>query len=235
MRRLGQSTGRVGPGRRLATAGRAGPRRRLATEAGLVDGDGAPRTPVWYRAPGPAPRFKCTACGQCCSRSWSDGGGVTANAEDLETLARGLGSTVDDLHEDGLVAADGDGGGELSFVEQSDGSRRCTFLRGKLCSVHESRPTQCRTYPWWPHKLESREAWLDEGKRCEGVEHADADAVDADFITREALVQTVSRTNGYGYARASSLLDDVDPNLFSEFEADIAGVAYGDADDDENR
>ena len=45
--------------------------------------------------------------------------------------------------------------------------------KGKaLCTVYEARPTQCKTWPFWPENLESRDAWL-EAKRdapCAGME-----------------------------------------------------------------
>jgi hypothetical protein len=49
--------------------------------------------------------------------------------------------------------------------------RDCVFLDrttapGKaLCGVYSARPTQCRTWPFWPGNLESREDW----ERVRGV------------------------------------------------------------------
>ena len=33
----------------------------------------------------------------------------------------------------------------------------CVFLEDNKCSVYEVRPTQCRTFPWWPELVEDEE------------------------------------------------------------------------------
>ena len=45
----------------------------------------------------------------------------------------------------------------------------CPFLNTDGCSIHEVKPTQCRTYPFWPSLVESRESWKLEGKFCPGI------------------------------------------------------------------
>lgn len=37
----------------------------------------------------------------------------------------------------------------------------CIFLDDATneCRVHDATPTQCRTFPFWPMAIESREAW----------------------------------------------------------------------------
>jgi hypothetical protein len=35
----------------------------------------------------------------------------------------------------------------------------CRFLKNNRCSVYAGRPTQCRTWPFWPELLKSRKAW----------------------------------------------------------------------------
>jgi Fe-S-cluster containining protein len=45
----------------------------------------------------------------------------------------------------------------------------CVFLgEGRRCRIYAVRPAQCRTYPFWP-ELETRQAWRDEARRCEGI------------------------------------------------------------------
>lgn len=38
------------------------------------------------------------------------------------------------------------------------------------CTVHRERPTQCRTWPFWPENLKSRRTWRQAGRNCEGIE-----------------------------------------------------------------
>jgi Fe-S-cluster containining protein len=46
---------------------------------------------------------------------------------------------------------------------------QCHFLQEGGCSVHEVKPVQCRTYPFWPELVENRKAWKEEGARCPGI------------------------------------------------------------------
>ena len=59
--------------------------------------------------------------------------------------------------------------------------RECVFLEEqpdgtRLCGIHEFKPEQCRTAPWWPETVKSAEAW-NEYKRfacCPGMSYAQA-------------------------------------------------------------
>ncbi len=44
----------------------------------------------------------------------------------------------------------------------------CRFLRENRCSVYEGRPTQCRTWPFWPENMPAR-AWTAIAAFCPGV------------------------------------------------------------------
>lgn len=45
----------------------------------------------------------------------------------------------------------------------------CLFLDGKKCAVYKGRPTQCRTWPFWPETLNAK-TWSKEVARfCPGV------------------------------------------------------------------
>jgi Fe-S-cluster containining protein len=49
-------------------------------------------------------------------------------------------------------------GSRFSLVEK--GNHDCIFWReGTGCSVYEARPEQCRTFPFWPELIASREGW----------------------------------------------------------------------------
>ena len=109
-------------------------------------------------------RFECTQCGKCC---WTRGeySHVYLTADDLSALARALGLSVGQARER-YTFRDENGWTELDF---SGG--RCVMLDGdtNLCTVYESRPTQCRTVPFWPEMIR-RGAWTQEARRiCEGV------------------------------------------------------------------
>ena len=46
----------------------------------------------------------------------------------------------------------------------------CIFLHGRKCTIHDVKPTQCATYPFWPRALSSSIDWLAEAKTCEGID-----------------------------------------------------------------
>lgn len=57
---------------------------------------------------------------------------------------------------------DGDGYDCVLLERDPDGLTRCT--------VHRERPTQCRTWPFWPENLKSPRTWRQAGRECEGIE-----------------------------------------------------------------
>lgn len=58
-----------------------------------------------------------------------------------------------------------------SLIEKSLGEDfHCFFLsNGKTCDIYDVRPTQCKTYPYWPGVMKSEESWRDESIGCEGM------------------------------------------------------------------
>ena len=68
-------------------------------------------------------------------------------------------------------------GGHWTLNEQWNAQQKgydCVFLRrdanGKsLCSIYQARPTQCRTWPFWPENLKSEKAWQRAAGNCEGM------------------------------------------------------------------
>ncbi|MEJ7604699.1 MAG: YkgJ family cysteine cluster protein [Bryobacteraceae bacterium] len=48
-------------------------------------------------------------------------------------------------------------------------SSQCHFLRESGCSIHPAKPTQCRTFPFWPNLVEDRDNWEDTANTCPGI------------------------------------------------------------------
>jgi Fe-S-cluster containining protein len=109
-------------------------------------------------------RFECTQCGRCCS-----GGGeyhVFLTQRESEAIRGELGVGAAWFRRRYLRRLDT---GELTVALRDDG--RCGFLdAGGRCRVYGARPTQCRTYPFWPELLRSKAAWRAEAARCEGID-----------------------------------------------------------------
>jgi Fe-S-cluster containining protein len=45
----------------------------------------------------------------------------------------------------------------------------CHFLMDGGCSIHAVKPTQCRTFPFWPELLESPREWKKTARYCPGI------------------------------------------------------------------
>ena len=109
-------------------------------------------------------RFECTQCGRCCT-----GGGdyqVFLKDAEAERMRALLQLSPAWFRRRYLRRLDS---GELTVSLRGDG--RCSFLDTEgRCRVYGARPTQCRTYPFWPELLRSKTAWHAEAARCEGID-----------------------------------------------------------------
>jgi len=55
----------------------------------------------------------------------------------------------------------------LRFRKPRD--KQCPFLEGHGCTIHPAKPTQCRTFPFWPELVEDRVAWNRTARFCPGI------------------------------------------------------------------
>jgi uncharacterized protein len=118
------------------------------------------KLPVWIERRGGLD-FSCTQCGDCCTGA---PGHVWVEGEEIDRLVAFLGLERDDFGRRFLRLVDG----HLSLVEKPNGD--CTFWeRGAGCTVYPARPTQCRTYPFWPEVISSERRWTAERDKCPGV------------------------------------------------------------------
>lgn len=108
------------------------------------------------------PRFECTGCGRCCYGG--EGYYVAVTTAECRAMAACLGISLSWLRRRYLEPGE-QGGYSIRFAD--DGA--CVFLAETGCRIYPVRPLQCRTYPWWPEILRSKQAWRAEAKRCEGI------------------------------------------------------------------
>lgn len=137
-------------------------------------------------------RFACTQCGNCCS---GPPGTVAFTAGEARQMAAKLGVSKATFYERYARTVDG----RWSLRERrTEHGLDCVFLDreqvpGKaICRVYEARPTQCRTWPFWPENLRSKRAW-DDVKRvtpCPGMNEGRLVRVEAIRIDRDALPKT---------------------------------------------
>ena len=106
-------------------------------------------------------RFECQGSGRCCV-SRGGYGYVYLTLEDRRRFAQYFG--ISTLSFTRRYCAKTDGHFHLKKLEGP-----CEFLDGKRCGVYEARPTQCRTWPFWPELMNAR-TWDREVKAfCPGV------------------------------------------------------------------
>lgn len=114
------------------------------------------------RGPQPARdmRFQCQpGCTRCCEQQ----GFVYLAEGDVPRLAEFLGMTVDEVERRYVYRTKNLA--RLRIPRQA----RCFFLKDGGCGVHPAKPTQCRTFPFWPELVESAQAWRRTGARCPGI------------------------------------------------------------------
>lgn len=108
-------------------------------------------------------RFQCQGSGQCCI-SRGEYGFVFLTLEDRRRLAIEVGVTTARFTRDYCTKL-----GPSFHLKEDPKRAECMFLKDLRCSVYKGRPTQCRTWPFWPDTLGAK-AWKNEVKSyCPGV------------------------------------------------------------------
>ena len=118
---------------------------------------------VWYSE---GLRFECTQCGACCS---GEPGYVWVDEAEIAAMANEMKMSVD-AFENKFVR---NLGHDKSLVEYPDGD--CILLdpETRKCTVYESRPIQCRTWPFWDSNLKSESSWDEAAQSCPGCNKGD--------------------------------------------------------------
>ena len=107
----------------------------------------------------------CDSCqGNCCI---GESGNIWINKQEVEKLALHLNITLDELREKYIEKR----GYKYSIkeVQLSYDNYACVFfnLEKKQCSIYESRPIQCRTFPFWDYFKQNKEEVI---KECPAIE-----------------------------------------------------------------
>jgi Fe-S-cluster containining protein len=132
----------------------------------------------WYSQGLP---FKCTECGGCCTGS---PGYIWVSDQEIVQIADHLKVSIDHFMQNYVRYVDG----KLSLLEDHK-NYDCVFLKDKKCSIYSVRPKQCRTFPWWPRHLKSKEDWDAAASYCEGINHPEACTVPLNIIEEQLNLQ----------------------------------------------
>jgi Fe-S-cluster containining protein len=105
-------------------------------------------------------RFTCQpGCTNCCDQS----GFVYLSETDLKRAAKFVGMSARKFEQKYVYRT----AHQRRFRKPPD--KQCPFLEEGRCSIHPAKPTQCRTFPFWPELVEDRAEWKSVGKYCPGI------------------------------------------------------------------
>ena len=106
-------------------------------------------------------KFECQPdCANCCKLS---SGYVFLTDEEASHIAENLAIPENEFLQHFTRIVDK----HLCLVDGED--EHCVFLENQKCNIYEVRPTQCRTYPFWPENLKSKSRWQLTCEECPGI------------------------------------------------------------------
>lgn len=105
-------------------------------------------------------KFQCQeSCkGKCCSASWHKGWGfVFLTKEDTTRLSRHLHQPITTFAEFGQFEFTRFSPTKINAWYLKMNAGTCQYFQDGKCGVYEARPTQCRTFPFWPEYITKME------------------------------------------------------------------------------
>lgn len=110
--------------------------------------------------------FTCAQCGNCCSGA---PGYVWVTTEEQQQIAQALGCPDGRIPSEYIRRV----GFRFSLTERPNGDCVLLIRHGPkaVCRVYESRPLQCRTWPFWTINLKSPDHWAAAAGTCPGMNH----------------------------------------------------------------
>ena len=109
-------------------------------------------------------RFECTRCSNCCRHT---PGYVFLSPQDLEVLAKSTRLTQDEFLSRYCRSIDLGLARRVSLRERPN--LDCILWENSGCSQYESRPLQCRSFPFWSACVASRQEWENHARNCPGI------------------------------------------------------------------
>ena len=109
-------------------------------------------------------RFECQSSGNCCV-SRNSYGFVYLSYNDLKRFSKNFNISIKKFKKKYCQMTDG----LIHLAEKPKLNGNCIFLRDKKCSVYISRPSQCRTWPFWNENMNAKVWNEDISINCPGV------------------------------------------------------------------
>ena len=95
-------------------------------------------------------KFKCQGSSNCCVSRGSYGF-VFLSKKDLKKLAKFFAIPIKKFELEYCQKTN-----DFTHLKEINKNGNCIFLDNKRCSVYKSRPTQCRTWPFWANNMNSK-------------------------------------------------------------------------------
>lgn len=95
-------------------------------------------------------RFQCQGSGKCCT-SHGEYGFVFLSLEDRRRFAKYFKISTTQFTKKYCQKFNG-----AFHLTEDPKNPDCMFLKNKRCGVYEARPTQCRTWPFWPEVMQAK-------------------------------------------------------------------------------
>lgn len=100
-------------------------------------------------------KFQCQGSGKCCT-SHGEFGFVFLSLKDRQAMAKLLKISTRQFTQKYCKKNN-----DLYHLIERPDNPDCLFLKNKQCRVYAARPTQCRTWPFWPEIMNAK-AWKKE-------------------------------------------------------------------------
>lgn len=114
-------------------------------------------------------KFKCQMSGKCCKPRATEGY-VFLTEEDITRIEKHTNQVRDQFARyDKFLNLETD---EIFFKWHLKNTTvsPCEFLKDNLCSIHEIKPEQCKTWPHWPENLNADGSWnMNMVAFCDGI------------------------------------------------------------------
>ncbi len=133
----------------------------------------------WYKE---GLSFKCTGCGGCCT---GGPGYCFVNLQEMEEISKFLNISLDEFTKKYIRKVLNNRFSLLENPKNFD----CVFLKEKKCQIYPVRPTQCRTFPFWPKILSSKDNWEEAAKHCEGINPKEPHIIPYEEIEKQRELQ----------------------------------------------
>ncbi len=105
-------------------------------------------------------RFECEPdCFKCCTKP----GVVYMDRKDVRDAAEYL-QLSQKLFKSEFLKKEHD----MWYIDVQEGNP-CPFLTFEGCAIHEAKPAQCRTYPFWRENMETPQHWELTAGFCPGI------------------------------------------------------------------